>query len=326
MEVVEALRGIMDGFDPFYDSTAAEETDESRKKALAAIVRSKANGGGANARDAVTGRLIDLIVPKMTEKKPVSASEMSDLLLGVLETSPAEVETVMQRKILTDRLERLVGEAADQGRLRPAKKSEEWGSHDLVFNRAFDDWDVTLGYFPEYIRHRVMYGQIGASPLINKSLAASARYHLSEHYMAPRNGAVDRPGFLDFLKGAELDRLAKAYGITYEIPPLGSSPCGSTHTAKGGYKAMVETLEAELLNSPYSAEKLIRELSSVTIFHEDPGLSFHLIAEFPKGRADIGQNLALAFGADFFNLTKQQWDDFKKTPPLAISALEPLKH
>ena len=38
MEVVETLRGLMDGFDPFFDSTAAEETNEARKKALAAIV------------------------------------------------------------------------------------------------------------------------------------------------------------------------------------------------------------------------------------------------------------------------------------------------
>src|SRR5438270_11462183 len=28
MEVVETLRGLMDGFDPFFDSTAAEETNE----------------------------------------------------------------------------------------------------------------------------------------------------------------------------------------------------------------------------------------------------------------------------------------------------------
>ena len=39
MEVVETLRGLMDGFDPFFDSTAAEETNEARKKALAAIVK-----------------------------------------------------------------------------------------------------------------------------------------------------------------------------------------------------------------------------------------------------------------------------------------------
>jgi len=325
MEVVETLRGLMDGFDAFYESTAAEETDEARKKALAEIVRTKGNGAAAK-QDAITSRIIELIVPKMREAKPVSAAEMTDLLLGVLETYPAEVEQVMKRKILLGRLERLVNETADEVRLRPAKKTEEWGNRDLVFTRAFDDWDVTLGYFPDYIRHRVIYGQTGTSPLINKTLAISARYHVTEHYMARRKADEDSAGFVDFLKGPELDRLAKTYGISYELPPIGNAVRGSTHVAKGGYKVMVETLEQEIRKSPYSAEKLIKELSSVTIFHEDPGLSFHLIAEFPKGHPDIGQNLTLVFGGDLFNLTNQEWDEFKKTPPLAIAALEPLKH
>jgi len=316
----------MDGFDSFYDSTAAEETDEERKKALAAIVRTKADAAATGkGRDVITQKLIDVVVPKMKEAKPVSASEMTDLLLGVLETYPAEVERVMRRKILMTRLERLVSETADHVRLRPAKQTEEWGSHDLVFTRMFDEWDVTLGYFPEYVRHRVIYGQTGISPLINKTLAVSARYHFTEHYMAPKTNGVERPGLVDFLKSPQVDKLAKAYGIGYELPPLGSSMRTTSHTAKGGFKVMVETLEHEIRNSPYSAEKLIKELSSVVIFHEDPGLSFHIIAEFPKGKPDIGQNLFLVFGADFFYLTKAQWDEFKKMPPIAIEALEGLK-
>ena len=325
MAVVETLRGIMDGFDPFYGTTQGEESDDARKKALGEIVRVKGDGAGAKGREA-TSRLIDVIVSSMRETKPISPSAMTDRLLGVFETNPAEVEKVMRRKILGDRLDKLATETADHVRLRPAKKSEEWGSHDLVFDRAFDDWDVTLGYFPEYIRHRAIYGQMWTSPLINKSLAVSVRYHRTEHHLVPQNADVDRPGLLDFLKGAELDRLAKTYGITYELPALGNSPRSSTHTAKGGYKVMVETLENELRNSPYSAEKLIRDLSTVSIFYEDPGISFHLIAEFPKGHPDIGQNLALVFGADLFKLTKQQWDEFKKVPPVGIAALETLKN
>jgi len=324
MEVVETLRGMMDGFDSFFNSTADEETNEARKKALASIVRSK--GDGKMENDAIAMRLIEMVVPKMKEAKPVSASEMSDMLLGVLETYPAEVEKVMRRKILSARLERLTYETADLVRLRPAKKSEEWGSHDVVFTRPFDEWDVTLGYFPEYIRHRVIYGQTGASPLINKSLAISARYHFTDHVLVPKDGSLDSSAFIDFLKNGDLDRLAKAYGITYELPPLGSSPRSTYHTAKGGYRVMVDTLDNELRNSRYSAEKLVRELKAITIFHEDPGLGFHLVAEFPKGKPDIGQNLILVFGADFFNLTKARWDEFKKVPPIGISALESLKN
>jgi hypothetical protein len=262
----------------------------------------------------------------MKEAKPVSSSEMSDILLGVLETYPAEVEKVMKRKLLGARLEKLSYESADHARLRPAKQSEEWGSHDVVFTRTFDDWDVTLGYFPEYVRHRVIYGQMGASPLVNKSLAVSARYHFTDHVLVPQDGSLDSSAFIDFLKNGELDRLAKIYGVTYELPPLGSSPRSTTHNAKGGYRVMVDTLDHELRNSRYSAEKLIRELTAITIFYEDPGLGFHLVAEFPKGKPDIGQNLIVVFGADFFNLTKAKWDDFKKMPPIAISALESLKN
>lgn len=46
MEVVDTIVGIMDGFDPFFGSTAADETDDARKKALAEIVRSKENSAG----------------------------------------------------------------------------------------------------------------------------------------------------------------------------------------------------------------------------------------------------------------------------------------
>ena len=325
MEVVETLLGIMDGFDPFFDSTAAEETDEGRKRALAMIVRSKGNGGAAG-RDAIATKVIDMIVTNMRAPKSVTSDELTNLMLGVLDTTPAEAERLMRRKILTDRLERLVNETADQVRLHPAKKTEDWGSHDIVFTRPFDDWDVTLGYFPDYIRHRVIYGQTGTSPLINKPLVVSVRYHKAEHHLAPRNGTGDRPGLVDFLKTAELDKLAKAYGLSYELPPLGTAIRGSTHSAKGGYKALIDSLENELLSTPYSAAKLVKEISSVVVFHEDPGLSFHLIVEFPKGRPDIGQSLTLVFGADFFKLTKQQWDEFKKTPPIAIAALEPLKN
>ncbi len=324
MEVAETLRGIMDGFDFFFEPTEAEETNEARKKALASIVRSK--GDGMMENDALAMRLIEMVVPKMKEAKPVSALEMSEMLLGVLETYPAEVEKVMRRKILSTRLERLTYETADLVRLRPAKKSEEWGSHDVVFTRSFDEWDVTLGYFPEYIRHRVIYGQRGGSPLINKSLAVSARYHFTDHVLVPKDGSLDSSAFKDFLKNGDLDRLAKTYGITYELPPLGSSPRSTTHTAKGGYRVMVDTLDNELRNSRYSAEKLVRELTEISIFHEDPGLSFHLVAEFPKGKPDIGQNLILVFGADLFNLTKAKWDEFKKVPPIGISALESLKN
>ena len=325
MEVVETLLGIMDGFDPFFTPTAEEETDEGRKRALAMIVRSKGNGG-ATGRDAMATKLIDLIVTNMREPRSVSGAELTNLLLGVLETTPAEAERLMRRKILTDRLEKLVNETADQVRLHSAKKTEEWGSHDVVFMRSFDEWDVTLGYFPDYIRHRVIYGQTGTSPLINKPLAISVRFHKTEHHLAPRNGTFDGPGLVDFLKTAEIDRLAKTYGLMYELPPLGTAPRGTTHRAKGGYKVIVQTLEEELLSTPYSAEKLVKEISSVVIFYEDLGLSFHLIAEFPKGHPDIGQSLTLVFGADLFKVNKQQWDEFKKTIPVAISALEPLKH
>ena len=325
MEVVEALRGIMDGFDPFYGPTAGEETDEARKKALAAVARSKEYADLARGRAVITEKLIDVIFPEAVEEKPLSRAQMRDVLLGVLETNKTEVDTVMRKMILLDRLERLVGEAADNARLRPATSTADWGSRDQVYRRDYDGWEITLGYFPEHVRHHAIYGETLAAPLVNKNLAVSVRYHRTEHYMVPQLRAAELPDLLGFLKSPQLDLLAKLYGVSYELPPMGVTRRETTHKAKGGYKVMVETLEDELKKSPYSAEKLISELSAVTVFHEDPGLGFHVVAEFPKGHPDVGQNLALVFGADLFSLAKEQWDEFKKMPPVAMAALEPLK-
>lgn len=321
MEVVEALRGIMDGFDPFYGPTEGEETDEARRRALAAVARSKEYMDPARGRAVITEKLIDVIFPRAGEK-PVSQEQMSDVLLGVLETNKAEVDTTMRRMILLDRLERLVAGAADNARLRPATNTGDWGGRDQVYRRDYDGWEVTLGYFPEHVRHHAMYGETLTPPLINKKLAVSARYHRTEHYMAPQLRAAELPDLLGFLKSPQLDVLGKSYGVSYELPPLGLTGRQTTHTAKGGYRVMVETLEQELKKSPYSAEKLIGELSAVTVFHEDPGLSLHVVVEFPKGRPDVGQNLTLAFGADLFSLPKEIWDEFKKMPPVAMAALE----
>jgi len=325
VDVVEALRGIMDGFDPFYNPTAAEETDEARRKALAAVARSKEYADPARGRAVMREKLIDVIFPKEGEERHLSQAQMSDVLLGVLETNGAEVDGAMRRMILLDRLERLVGEAADNARLRPATSTADWGSRDQVYRRDYDGWEITLGYFPEHVRHHAIYGETLAAPLVNKNLAVSARYHRTEHYMVPQLRAAELPDLLGFLKSPQFDLLARSYGVSYELPPMGVTRRETTHKAKGGYKVMVETLEDELKKSPYSAEKLISELSAVTVFHEDPGLGFHVVAEFPKGRPDVGQNLTLAFGADLFNLTKEKLDEFKKMPPVAMAALEPLK-
>ena len=325
MEVVEALRGIMDGFDSFYGPTADEETDEARRNALAAVARSKEYADLARGRAVITEKLIDVIFPEAVEEKPLSQAQISDVLLGVLETNKAEVDAVMRRMILLDRLERLVGEAADNARLRPATSAGEWGGRDQVYRRDYDGWEVTLGYFPEHVRHHAIYGETLTPPLIDKNLAVSVRYHRTEHYMVPQLRAAELPDLLGFLKSPQLDVLAKSYGVSYELPPMGVTRRETTHKANGGYKVMVETLGGELKKSPYSAEKLIGDLSAVTVFHEDPGLSFHVFAEFPRGRPDVGQNLTLAFGADLFNLTKELWDEFKKMPPVAMAALEPLK-
>lgn len=315
----------MDVFDRFYAPTAPEENDDARRRALAEVARSKEYADAARGRAVIIERLIDVIFPKTKEKEAGSAP-MTDLLLAVLETSRAELDRAMRRLILLDRLERLVADAGDGGGLRPADNRGEWSGRDQVYKRLYDDWDLTLGYFPDHVRHRAIYGDLPmAPPLIDKKLAISAKYHRTEHYMAPKPGAVERSDLIDFLKSPQLDTLAKTYGISYELPPLGSNKKQTTHNAKGGYKVMLETLEEELKRTPYSAPKLMAELSAITIFHEDPGLSFHLVAEFPRGRPDVGQNLVLAFGADLFNLSIDRWKEFKKIPPVAIAALEPLK-
>jgi len=259
----------------------------------------------------------------LEETRAMTGPEVGQLILAVLGTDPQSVDSTMRRRILADRLEQLVGEAADGAKLFPAKQTEEWGSHDLVYAREIDGWDVTLGYFPEYFRPRVIYGQVGVSPQVNKAVAISARYHLSKHHLVSKE-VEDYASLLKFMKSKDLDRLASLYGISYELPPLGNSPRGVTHSAMGGYNVMVTSLEKDLRNSPYSAEKLLGQVSAVTVYHEDEAISVHVIAEFPRGKPDIGQNLTFVFGADFFKLSRQEWQNFKKIPPIAIAALEPL--
>jgi hypothetical protein len=322
MKVVESIRGAMDAFDAFYDSTAKEETDDNRRKAIAQIVRSKGDWGTPKGLEVLATRLTDLVVSSTGETRAMTGPEVGQLILAALGTDPQSVDAAMRRRILLDRLERLVGEAADEANLFPAKQTEEWGSHDSVYSREIGGWEVTLGYFPEYLRPRVIYGHVGASPQVTKNLAISARYHLAKHHLVAKNG--DDPSLLKFMKSKELDKLASLYGISYELPPLGNNPRGQTHSAMGGYNVMVASLEKDLRNSPYSAEKLLSSVSGVNVFHEDEGISVHVIADFPRGKPDIGQNLTFVLGADFFKLSRQEWQNFKKIPPLAIAALEPL--
>jgi hypothetical protein len=323
MKVVESMRGAMDAFDAFYDSTLRQETNDAKRKAIAAIAMSKADWGTPRGLDILAGKLTDLAVSSMEEPRAMTGPEVGQLILAVLGTSPQEVEAAMRRRILTERLEQLVSEAADEAKLFPAKQTEEWGSHDMVYAREIDGWEVTLGYFPEYFRPRVIYGRVGVSPQINKTVAMSARYHLPKHHLVAKEGDDD-PSLLKFMKSKELDRVASLYGISYDLPPLGNAARGLTHSAMGGYNAMVTALEKDLSNSPYSAEKLLTQVSAVNVFHEDEAISVHVIAEFPRGKPDIGQNLTFVFGADFFKLSRQEWQNFKKVPQVAIAALEPL--
>ena len=323
MKVVESIRGAMDAFDGFYDSTLRQETDEAKKRAISAIVRSKGDWGTLKGREAIAERLTDVVVTSMGETRAMTGPEVADLLLNVLGTGPNEVDSAMRTRILLDRLEQLVTEASHGAKLFPAKQTEEWGSHDMVYAREIDGWEVTLGYFPEYVRPRVIYGQVGVSPQINKSVVMSARYHHTKLHLVSKNGDDD-PTLLNFMKSRELDKLAGMYGISYELPPLGGAVRGHSHSAMGGFSVMVASLEKELGNSPYSAEKLLNTISSVNVFKEDEGIGVHVIVEFPRGHPDIGQSLTFAFGADFFKLSRQEWQNFKKIPPLAMAALEPL--
>ncbi len=323
MKVVESIRGAMDAFDSFYDSTSKLETDEARRKAIAAIVRSKGDWGTPRGLESLAQRLTDLVVSSMEETRGLTGPEVAHMLLEILGTGPNEVDSAMRRRILSERLEQLVAEAADEAKLFPAKQTEEWGARDMVFYREIDGWEVTLGYFPDYLRPRVLYGHVGASPQVNKTLAMSARYHITKHHLVSKNMDED-VSLLKFMKSKELDKLATAYGVSYDIPPLGNAPRGQTHTAMGGYGVMMASLEKDLRNSPYSAEKLLGAVSGLNVFHEDESISIHVIADFPRGKPDIGQNLTLVFGADFFKMSRQEWQDFKKIPPLAITALEPL--
>ncbi|HUK75360.1 MAG TPA: hypothetical protein VLU99_06160, partial [Nitrososphaerales archaeon] len=209
MKVLESIRGAMDAFDAFYDSTSRQETGDARKRAISAIVKSKADWSTPMGREAIADKIIELVVNSGQETRAMTGPEVADMILGVLGTGPHEVDSAMRHNILTARLERLVGEAADGARLLPARQTEEWGSHDMVYAREIDGWEVTLGYFPEYLRPRVVYGQVGISPQISKSMAMSVRYHVTKHHLVSKEGNGDgESGLLKFMKSKELDKLA----------------------------------------------------------------------------------------------------------------------
>lgn len=323
MKVVDSIRGAMDTFDAFYDSTARQETDDAVRRAILTVVRSKGEWGTPKGLDSMAQKLTDIVVSSLGQTTAMTGPEVARLVLGALGTNPKDVDATMRAKILSDRLEQLVSDAADAARLLPAKQTEEWGNRDLVYYREIDGWEVTIGYFPEYFRPRVIYGQVGVSPQINKVVAISARYHITKHHLVAKEDESDA-SLIKFMKSRELDRLASVYGISYDLPPLGNPPRTQTHKAMGGYNAMVAALEKDLKNSPYSAEKLLNSISGVNIFKEDEGLSLHVMVDYPRGHPDIGQNLTFAFGVDLFKLSRPEWQEFKKVPPLAMAALEPL--
>jgi len=322
MKVIESIRGAMDAFDAFYDSTSRQETGDAKRRAISSIVRSRGDWDSPRGRETIAARLTDLVINSAEENRAMTGPEVADLILDALGTGPGEVDSAMRRRILMDRLEQLVAEAAEAARLFPAKQTEEWGSHDMVYNREIEGWDITLGYFPEYFRPRVIYGQVGVSPQVTKGVAMSVRYHPTKHYLA--NNGDDESSLVKFMKSKELDRLASLYGIQYELPPLGNAMRGQSQKAMGGYNVMVSTLEKDLRNSPYSAEKLVNSVSAVNVFHEDEGVSIHVMAEFPRGHPDVGQNLAFVYGANFFKMSRQEWQNFKKMAPIAMAALEVL--
>jgi hypothetical protein len=62
MKVVESMRGAMDAFDSFYDSTSRQETDDAKRKAVASIVPSKGDWGTPKGLEVVATKITDLAV------------------------------------------------------------------------------------------------------------------------------------------------------------------------------------------------------------------------------------------------------------------------
>src|SRR5271155_5106181 len=112
MKIIESIRGAMDAFDGFYDSTAKHETDDAKRKAIAAIVRAKGDWGTPKGLEVLASRLTDMGVTSMGETRAMTGPEVVQLILAVLGTDAHTVDATMRKRILLDRLEQLVGEAA----------------------------------------------------------------------------------------------------------------------------------------------------------------------------------------------------------------------
>ena len=88
MKVVESIRGAMDAFDAFYDSTSRQETDDAKRKAISTIVLSKGEWGTPKGLEVLATRLTDLVVSSTEETRAMTGPEVGQLILAVLGTDP----------------------------------------------------------------------------------------------------------------------------------------------------------------------------------------------------------------------------------------------
>jgi len=324
----ELFNGILDSFDEIYSpSTKAEEIQARREELIARVKESEK--GDSYGYHMKTTKLIDILVPFMDEGGAVSRAELTNLFLSLLDLTRPELEQRTRTKLTKNRLEpHFQSIVRAEGFLAIDSEDSRDKKHP-PYSKAVGEWEVTFGYFPEYVPHHNLYGSRGIAPQAGSEISLSARY-LGETYRPDYGRESPGPDLLGFLKSPEAAQLARMYGIRYQPGKPDRSFRTPDRIARGDYDAIIKDLEKELENTPYSAEKRIKEISSIDVFHEDEGLSIHLMARaVPKDSfrdtTSMRQTIALVVGGDFSRVTEPRWEEFKKATLVALKGLETLK-
>jgi hypothetical protein len=332
MALAEQISQIMDSFDEIYSSPTTEERILATREALLLTVHQKEqpDSWGFHIK---TNKLIDLLVPFMDSKQGVvDREELTRMFLAVLDTSPDEIESKVGQQIMVDRLIPQIDSSAKHFGLdnfRPSKERDRESKLPThLYTKVIDGWELSLLYFPDYIYHHLIYGSYNVEPQIKQSLVLSLRRLEKIDYDNRFKGRLFKLD--EFLKSREVDELARKYGVSYYI--AGKFDRLTRHEGHGGYERMVKDLAEELTNTPYSADKLIKNVQCpIDIFREEDGLSFHLVAKDTwikdsyDDKPESRRNLGLALGVDFLKVSRERWQEFKKLVPTALRALSYLQ-
>jgi hypothetical protein len=326
----QLLNDILEKLDHIYDQVTQSEREETSKQALHEIVL-EGEKPGSYGYHMKTGKLIDRLVPFLQNDKPLDKETLGDLFLSVLDATRGELEGKASILQVKNRVKEILNNISTNCGLSEDLRKEVLEGHAPIV-RELDGWSIRCAYTPHfgdaysYLLNVYGAGDYGALRGVSKDLVVT----IGHRWRSPNPTYNDIKDYLKldfpgFLKIPRIEKLCQRFGIRFRIV----SPFGGgnwSQEAKGGYEAMLETLNGVLKNTPYSAEKLIGNLREINIFHDDSDFGFELFAtETRTSDKDVAAGLILGFGVNFHQITLEQWNEVKNLVLGAFESLQTLR-